>query len=478
MKPVIGGLPNLLLSALATDLGMFTVGGSAVTEMPPWKIATLEPSERARIATQYPLHTVFSAQLETFDLGFPARNRVGLLAAVNHNLPPDEPEFPGAGQFRFVAARHSDLGLRTYADLVGPVRQPPTSSTAPTLITGNHLDVDDDPANPDGLYLIPNPTSAGWSIRMGFGVPSGTVATTPQGQCFVALVETVGWEPGANPHIAAELWNGGAFRRTLGRRFVSRPFQFVVWPWSRSEVTSVNNVEIRLFGGSAPTKSSPAYVKVHAVAWLREALAPALDSGWTSVPSLRPPWMESSISPTRGEASPTRSVHYVPPGGGWEEVIAVHLAVRSAGYAQSRTEVGRTVDPYVDLGVLCAGPAARLSRGIRAGTLRTRVVPERRGGSTEGGQSYGADAFRRRLAECDLVLTRDEVVALMDRLDWRKGEAGPFYVALEPNVDLKYQQFTSFWAIVGGTGAASPLARYRPDGEMVWSKPYSFLERL
>lgn len=132
---------------------------------------------------------------------------------------------------------------------------------------------------------------------------------------------------------------------------------------------------------------------------------------------------------------------------------------------------------------MVAGESIELTHGLlKPSTLSGRPMVEEVGGNSGAGQTYAADAFRyREWGEAmDPLVTREESIALLDKIGWRRGHSGAFYVVVEPDVEPIYQLFSSFWATLVEIDAPSPLPdnRYSRGGEMLFTMAIRVREKL
>lgn len=479
----ICGLPNLIDVAGRSH----SVGGSAVAALPASNISTEEPSEVARVSILDPRHTVFSTIFsdQTGDAW-----DVNMMACVNHNAlpPPHGTTQNGAGQFRFIGAKSiGGISSNTYEDVVGYSRLAPDAITASTNITGGVTNVDESPAAPDGALVAPTTTGSAWSARFSFPTPTATPRVGSQLQCFVLYhtftdAGAISWWPS----LTVKLFEGSTEVADLGTRYFAAD-GYSVWAWDASLLSTANGSAVEVEVSSTPVGGN--YLALDAISWDCERgtlFQGAEDSGWLDIPGgFLAPW-DGDRTPRVDDLPPTASFHYIPTTG-WENITALHLAFRAPSFLVSNHDnllanAEKLLPTHLDVGVVCAGAAFLALYGAKYGAPPTYSITSEPVGvnKTAGGQNYTADLYRYRSVDVTLLLTRDEMRSLTDRLDWRKGRTGAFYVALEPAVDLNYQLHSAFWATLDGEpGAVIPeVMAYYENDEMLFNRAYRFVEKL
>jgi hypothetical protein len=459
-RPIIGGLPNIVsLSEVTVD----DAGGYTSATLPVANIQTSEPSEVTRVTVLDPYYTRWIAYWTTASNPAPLFEVDGIFLG-NHNLEP-------TATYRFMGADRA----RSMDSITNIEAEPPTAIAASTNATGAVGNVDEALDAPDASFITPTTTTVNWDARFDFATPSVTPATGSQLQSFALYVVPV-LAGGRLPGVKVELYESGVLVLDLGTQYVQQS-QYLIFSWDAALLSTASgaNVQCKVTG----VVSGTSYVKLDTLCWYVEGdFLGEWDSGWLPVSSLTPAHDTGSyLAPVR-EPEPTRNIIYVPDTP-WTDVGAIYVFVRAAHYATNSYYNAVTPATYVQFGILSAGPALELSRGIKPPGPRSRVITEKAEGNTAGGQSYSADVFRRRSVSADFILTRDELMTLLDSLDWRKGSVNPFWVALEPSVSASYQKFTSFLAVLSDSGdpEEAPTA-YRTDGEMLYYKSYTFEEKL
>lgn len=430
--------PNISSQAYASLVAGTT---ATPTGMGPANLATEEPSEVARIATLDPRRTYFKVSgaggALTFDIDG--------AALVNLNLSP-------GGYFRFIDNTPSTTTAA------------PTSIAASSNITGVVGDVDEAITNADGTsasdsaYIAPTVPTSQWSARFAFTPTYATPKAGAARTVVVLRVARVNSGGAYYPSIRCELWGGGVKKMDLGARALTEADQVFAFPFDAGDAafTPGDAIHVKIISNASVIGGDP-YAKLDTISLEYETSNPGSDSGWQASPFV-----------ADGNAvAPTKSVHYfwTSTQAGRQVLTAWVLDDQSQHFDTSVsdstgisvTQVSIKPSGYFQAGCFVAGPALFLTRSPRVSGQSLRVIVEERGGVTEGGQTYAADAFRRRAASIDLVLTQDEADALMDGLLWRRGHAGAFYVALDADVAATYQRFSAFWATLKEAGDLTQL---------------------
>lgn len=442
--------------------------------LPATNAQTEEPSEVSRILTNNPEFTYWNASFQSIF------RTVSGMAGINSNLSPN-------GYYRFLGAA---IGGGTLAT---PAYQYDAPSTVVLGInaSGAVTDVDEAISAPDANFIEPVDTALKWNCRFTFPTPSPTPNTGPYMAAFVVRVLAVnGGATTLYPRLTAELFESAVLIRELGSRAVSVSTgdgQLFIFPFNPSELSASNlsNVEVRILC-SAGVGLGAQYAKLNTVALLTDTTTVGLyplDSGWIRSPAAY--YADAEDGPV-----PQLSFDYFPTTESDVDNLlllvmddqAVADPIDADGGADNQIPISiiRTQPPgYVDLGMFAAGPALVLERGPRTGP-ESSVVVEGYEGVTEGGQTYGADAFRRRRMSVVLTLNRTEKDVLMNGIDWRRGRSGAFYVNLDPDLALENREFVAGWVTVEEAGAAvqMPGIAYDAGDLMLYTKAYVLDEKL
>lgn len=437
-------------------------------EMEVSYLKTDEPSDRGRITILDPYHSQVGFTTSLVPLTIQG------IAAVNHNI-------ELGGQIRFTGWGGSVVGGRLL-----PTISPPQTVVSSANMTGVVGNVDESIDAPDGLSMAPTTVTDPWSVTLRFFTLTGTVDPAADRMCLVVRVRRVFTGAGADdpvslPKCTASL---AAPSFALGYRAVTKSTtggQIFIFPFKRADFTSLSDLQATLAFTPGGSLSGGQYAVLETAAVYYEKIdlnTPTFDSGWISVPG------DARAAPVL----PIKNLHYFPPTP-WTNVISYGVMFRSDQAVHnpllgitSLLPAGVVADPvtFVQAGVAPAGGVIEPSRGIRKGSTPIASVEALGfGGATAGGQSYAADSYRlRRTEPMDVLVTRDEEILLREQLAYRRGVAGPVYIALEPDVDLSYQTFTSMWGTLVRMGPSVPAGRYRADGQMLFLTSLEFAEKL
>lgn len=440
-------------------------------EMGPEWLKTDEPSDRARKTILDPKHSQFGFATSLVPLTIQG------LASCNHNLTP-------GGQIRFVG-----WGGATAASMIVPSVSIPSTVVASTNMSGGVGDIDEAIDAPDGASMAPTNPALSWSVTLRFFAPVGTLQTGADMMALVLRVRRAFVGGGAStatllPKLTASL---AAPAFALGYRAVTQSAtdgQLFIFPFRRSDFTSTSDLQATIAftaGQDASVAAHYALLETAAVYYETVSLnSPTYDSGWLT-------W---STDNRAARVQPNQHLHYFP-SSAWETIVGYGVMLRSdqSIHAPLTTATGSIpaaavpVDPdsFVQMGVFPAGGVIAPERGVRRGLGPMAMTPEITGlgGSTASGQSYGADSFVRRVSPpLEVMVTRDELLELQDQMAIGLGQSGAFYVAIEPEVEQKYQASTGYWATLKSIGEPRPLGRYRADGSMLFSVDLTFQEKL
>lgn len=454
--------PNLGAKSYCTVESPAASAGYVPAGMPLSNLKTEEPSEPTRITVLDPLYTQLALTFKK------TGKDVGGAGLWNIKLSP-------WGRYRFIS--QSGLSFSESAPDAIP------SSTNMSGVVGN---IDEAISSPDASYVSPTVTTSAWDFQLDFATPGVAPAFGGTKAMFVVRAILVGAPTTRYPRIAVNPMAGASSQGPVAVRAVSVSTgtgQVFIFPFNlEAGVYAANGSDIRMFASMEPGDSG-SYAKIDA-AWLytESTTPPTYDSGWLDSPT-------GSYTDEDGPQPATGIAYW--PSSAWASVTAVGLLIAddqtdhdpnegTAGNGIPIVNISQTPTGYIDAGVFLAGPAVVLSRGIRHGSgPLTRILVEERGGVTEGGQTYGTDAFRRRALTMDLLVTQDELLTLQNRLPWRRGHSGAVLFSADPDLGVLRQQFLSFLATVREMGDGAPLpVRYASDGTMLHSVSLSLEEKL
>jgi hypothetical protein len=475
-----GDYPNLIASGQPVTVAMGAVasGNGAISfpaALPASNIQTEEPSEVGRVSVSGSamwLHW-FRGVSTALALSY------GGAALVNGNITP-------WGKYRVSSGM-----------MPGITFQAPNAVTTSNNATGGATNVDEGTSGAaDGLSIGPTLNLTPWSVNLGWANLAAVPRTGNGAAFFVVVVKLHVSVDDASYRVPiyVDLFESGVYKQTLGARAVTVAnglTQTFVFPFNPASMADphLSNVEMRFSAGviGAP---SLVYVTLETVDLVYEdaSVSIAVDSGW----------VDSPFSASDAALAPTQSLFYA-----FQQTFsssavyfivlddqAQNLATTGASTGASPTlawggnavplaYLVHTPEGYGQAGVLCVGPVLFLSKGLRRGSYASGIIVEERDGSAEGGQTYGADAFRRRYASGDFILSRSEADITDDGLDWKRGHAGAFFVALEPDATAQRQRFTAFWATLKESGPRREAgSAYAVDDTMLFLKSMRFEEKL
>lgn len=437
------GLPN----HSAQPYGTFSVPASAPTPAglgPEW-LKTDEPHETARITSLDPLYSQFLFESDQLQL------TIDGIAGVNHN-------FKDGTQYRIIGSYFS-----VPTPVVWETKAPNVTST------GTIGNIDEVVSSPDGLYIGPSLTTSAWDARLQFSAfsPAPRVGTldTQYGAIVVRAKRTYSGggeaDPTKSPYIRVELWESNNSIRPLGVRAVqdtSTNGQIFIFTFDFSELADPTggNFEVYIYGAPGYSTVGHSYAQVELVRVYYETAAAAVDyvydTGWITIDN-------NDRQGVTGLDRPVKNFHYIPEVA-WTDVTAVTLLIRG-DQAINRPLTGAdgrvpesgltTVDSYYELGCLVIGEGLTLESGqpFEGPGPGSTIASTSLGETSISGRTYAVDLFRAREAsDIEVIVTRAELNTLQEELLYRRGSAGPVYLAMDPDLPTNYQEFISFWAVV------------------------------
>lgn len=450
---LIAGIPNLAATGTAyVGQDALTLGGNHVDERPA-KV-TLPPG-------MTPIESTYLA----LDITPGVVDWVGV---INHNL-----DRRRGSLWRCWAC---DRDTFTSDLFVGMQQLYPTSLDASSNAAGNHASVDDDPwaAASESDYLTASAAGAWWA-RLGFATPAAALSSVGNDHAIVLRVKNVS-APAAAATLTVKLYEADALKATLATQELastgSNKFQerIIICRFDTADLTTASgaNVQVQVEGSSED-------LRVYSVLWVAGLSAGAGDSGWLAVES--PPASSSfgSVSAAEVAEEPTQNDFHV---------FSSPVDLSAAEYPMvAAAVINGTIDssPVNSLGVLAAGKLWQPSRNplVTVG-VSDPSTKER----TQGGQDVGANRRRRRVGTIALEdVARADMLELYERIDWRKGRLGKFFVCLFPT-DTYAKRITGFWATLGESETPGLWEPYNAlddqDGSSVirWRRTYSVEETL
>lgn len=460
-------------NVLAQDFCTFSTDGFAGLEPAGLEasfLKTEEPSEIARLATLDPLHTRWFFDLSGVVKPFDS------FAIDNHNLV--------SGSFvRFVVGTNSTGWPTIYS-------QAPNAVVASTNIVGAVTNVDEAVSSPDGFVIGPSDPTSSWSVRLAWPAMSVTPRLgIAMGQLVLSVkkifVGSGAVAPITYPALTVRLYESGSLVEVLGSRAVTAEVgvnQVFIFPFDFSDLVDPTggNIEFDIAGTRGRSTTDGSYAVLDAVSINCEDTnnTIATDSLFIEVPS----------SSTR---TPKKSIHFTS-NTPWVCSLGT-IAILSdqadhspfiipSGVGAGSVPIGSIEDiplTYIEAGVAVGGSKFELLTGIQSEGPQINVEIEEVTGNTLGGQTYGADSFRRRVCEpTTIAVNRAEKDFLMNDLAWQRGHSGAFYVILETGVALERQLFTSFWATLKSLSTPRQISRWDPEDEVKYTMTIAFEEKL
>lgn len=450
------GFPNLV----AKPYCAVTANGPEPADMVGSWLQTEEPSDRARITTLDPLLTVWN-----FDFRSGVTRTIQGLAVINSNI-------SRTGYWRLMEG-HPIISSYNASGIIDS-----------TNLTGVAANISDQLDFPDGLVMGPIDSSLPWSVKLGFLTPSIPPVIGPAKCLFKLRVNLQGSPIGIYPDCKVSLYQGTTLLAYLGSRACADANgQVFIFPWDAVSLPASNGSNIRALVAFNPGDGL-SYATL-------ESFHMDIDTSVISTPGHDTGWVLSPISGAEeDELLPVVNMHYFPPTE-WTGIIEMSFAIiddqvdhdpfTSPVYIDS---IHTPIAPgFVDLGIAVAGEAMFFSIGETQGSpLTSTIIMEETGsGTTIGGQSFGADLWRRRsISGAQFIVTESEKNQFMQRIAWAKGKSGAFYLAANPDESMEDNMFMSFWATLTECSAVrmtgSPSSG--DTGEPLWVLTVSFEEKL
>lgn len=460
---------NLLGQPYATVSVLTAYATAEPAELKAIRLQTEEPTEVARITTVDPLATRWQAE---FTKGV-AREVTGIALVSVPNLSP-------WGKYRFT------VGEPTYQDLA------PTSIVGTPVNFGSGIpaDVDEAVFTPDDKWMTPF-LGDYWNVELG-GFPTPTTAPIHgDSRCWVSLfVRYTGGSPtNAYPAAGVTLKQGGSVVANLGTRAItSAEGQILVFPFDAADLPTASGAGLSVL---CEFDSSNVVAELGACRIAVERVAPAQASPWINSPTYGLDEEEPAL------LAPFTDLQYFPTTP-WtitaNDLLFVQIQDDQTEHDPDNGTVGaidffripinnvdtRFTRGFVDAGVFVTGTALILGKRPNGGdspgflqyntpTGHIEIVGFE--GETEGGQTYGSDAFRHKAIELNLCVTRDELLEVQGIVS-RKGHSGALFFAAEPDIPVQRQQFNSGWFTIASMSIPTRLpgsAYDEGDGTMLFT---------
>lgn len=458
------GFPNYIASPMAA-VSLFNLLATAPAGYEASYLQTQEPSDVARVSSIVPAYSAWSALINSA-----AVMTIHGLSLINSNISPN-------GYFRFTAPNQL-----SYNNMI------PFSIVSSTNLTGIVTNIDENITGAlDGLYVGPSNTALDWNVLLSFSTPSDNPATGTARAHFAVACQLFGTPLVTYPRLIAELWKSGSKVADLGWRAVtsaSAASGIYIFPFDPTLLSSPTGAgtQIKLFGEYGGNGS---YFRVDCVNLFFESSANGVsvnDSGWIVSPT-------GNFNSSDNSIPPQTNLQYFPSGSPWTLSGQVSISVLIMDdQVDHNPDIGVGVHGvpltsvilapyyatgYTQAGVFVAGTALSQQTGvIRPSNPAVGVVTQGLGGTTLGGQTYGADSWRRRtFPPMSMVVTRDEGFTILNSVMWLKGNSGAFYLSFDRTLSAKYQIFSGAWVTVRDTSTCvmQPLqpVQYATDGSML-----------
>ena len=441
-KLTILGIPNILAN------GSGFVGDGGDTTTPANDLGREEPSQLTLAPTSpNPFNAIWCGVTSQYGTSCDA------VAAINHNW-----GRRSGARWRVWTTTGTPLAFVT-GDFLEQIA--PDSIDGSANATGAVTTVDDDPWLPGSDYITPTVTTDPMTVLLGFPTPSHALVAGTDMEAFVVYARIpVSLGSGT---VTLKLYESGVAKATLATVTLDNASgtatQIVVGYWNKSQLSTASGANAQL------QIETTGNVRIYAAQWVASSgsIAAAYDSGWIQVKQEGAAL--GNTYPSFVGVEPMKSeIHYLPSTKTNVEKVLVAALNPDINVAQSQ------------LGCLVAGMKWQPEYSFRPGGLLQVIDPSTLG-ETLGGQDYGSNQRRRRQATVlTPVLWSDEMAMVMDRIDWRKGTRGAFFVSLFPeNANADLDRLTSWWSTLASIDGFSPII---VNGRTAWSRQFTFREKL
>lgn len=436
-------------------------GGTAYTGQAGAEVAggshnDQEPSRVTSLSGMLP--SVSQFRVEASEAGL-----VDFVEIVNHNL--------DRRRDSYWRAWVADRDAQPFSIFTGIQELYPTSLDASSNLTGTYTDVDDNPwaSASSSDYLQPTGVGA-WSARFGFATPSSALSSVGNDHLFVLRVfPSLSINSGT---LTVTLYEAGSPVATLLNAVdvgatdrLDRVIYIAKFSTSQLGTASGADVQIQIDASQE--------VRVASVLWCAGLdVTGGNDSGWIQID--QPPSSASFGSLSAGiseEPMPAEFYRFASS----TDLSAAGVPMVAAAFVNATNDAS----PTNKLGVLVAGKAWELPYNPESVSLTF----EDRSARIEalGGQDTGSNLRRRRVFRLPLqLLTRAQQIEVSERIDWRKGQVGAFYVNIFPN-DTTLRRMWGAWVRVAEPGEWVPInVMDSDDTESVlrFSRTYLLREKL
>lgn len=398
-----------------------------------------EPSDTARVPTVDPIYAGWLFDMQAAPLDFDS------FALANVNL-------SGHGLWRLTSPQQ-------VAELLLP-----NSFPASTNITGTPGFIANPVSFPDGKYVEPTNPALPWTFTANFPAP---VVTARQGTgmaCIALRIEAFGSSILSYPRVEVEILDGITTIH-MGYRAASKnaidPGFIFLWPFDPATLSNPNlmGLTVRVTGQPGDNGSYCAAESLN-VYYEDAAAVYALDTGWMPTP------FDTFGGGDIDGTHPTKSIFYfhgskvsnltVLDFQTMDDQAQIDLYPATVYGLPNAIAVLPTVtepDGYLEAGCVSGGLTlnAANSPGDLVGLIRGSGEPvsaplvTSASGTTQAGQSYAVDAFTRRSTPSVTLYMKRSVGQQMMTALWKRGEAAPFFGALEPDLSAGNQLFSAYW---------------------------------
>lgn len=423
------GLPNVVSrkSCIVTPGGPEPVSGESAN------LKNDEPSQTARISTRDPKKSFWD--LNWYGDSFTYQAAV----IINHNLAPND-------YWRIVGSNTA----QAYIQL------DPTSFSATSNITGavSNLVTTDLSTNP-GSYVEPTSELIDAYFECDFNQQAFNSTLGEAMACVcIGVRHFLNQSTTYCPTIEVELREGANLIRNLGRKAVIPDFTYriMVFPFNPAELvlsTNLDNVRVRIY--IHPGDNSTAKVDSLLI-YYNSSIVTSIDTGWKQTKQgMDFASIRDGILPTKSDhniysssVANVDSIRLMTLGDGME--LNPPGAVRyGVPYTNSALVYALSIplpDTFIEIGLPIIGEKLVVDPGLTT-DFQTKYGTETtlNGGNTLAGIAYGADAYTKRTIpdRLDLICSRDDMMKLMIRIGWQKGNSGTFYIIIDSDLDNKYQ---------------------------------------
>lgn len=321
----------------------------------------------------------------------------------------------------------------------------PTSLDASSNLSGTYTAVDDNPWATNADY-VEAAAAGSYSARFGFATPSVALSDVGNDHAFVIQAAS-GSLPAGSHTLTVKLFDSNTEIATLINATAvgdSDPLgrSTFIAPFSTSQLNNGTGAGVQC------QVEATNGLRVYSVLWVVGLSAGTYDTGWVAVETPPASSEFGGVSAAvAGEEPMPIEFHRFSTAKTYTGTSRPKITVSflNATNASSKTN---------QLGVLVAGKAWELPFNPATAELYFEDRSVRT--ETPGGQDTGSNLRRRRVFRIPLqYLTAAQMVEVAERIDWRKGQTGAFYVNVFPN-DATLSRLWGAWVRVAEPGAWIP----------------------